>query len=200
MVIYNHDNNDQEDIEITTDDNGLHDPELEDVELTDKNIISRLKAKLKASEAEKRDILEATQRSKADFLNARKRLEEERKRDKERLVVTHVEELIPLCDSFEVAMTNTAVWQKVDETWRKGVEGIYAQLRNIIQSYHVEALDPVGVAFSPHEHDAIGTVPVTDAAKHDTIITVAQKGYQIRRADNTTEIIRPARVVIGLFE
>lgn len=198
MVNNKHDNTDQDDVEITTEDLETREPEIEDIELTDKNIIKTLKDKLKASETEKRDILEETQRSKADFLNAKRRLEEERVRDKERLTIKHLETLIPLCDSFELAMSNEAVWQSTDTMWRKGVEGIYAQLKNIIAGYNVDAINPLDEKFDPYQHEAIGTVAVLDAAKHDTIITVSQKGYRLTRSDQTTEIIRPARVIIGV--
>ncbi len=198
MVINKHDSN-QDDVEITTEDLDTREPELEDIELTDKNIIKSLKDKLKALETEKRELLEETQRSKADFLNARRRLDEERVRDKERYTIKHIETLIPLCDSFELAMSNEAAWQNIDATWRKGVEGIYAQLQSILASYSVTAINPATATFNPHEHEAIGTVAVTSADKHDTVINVAQKGYSLKRPDQSSEVIRPARVIIGVY-
>ncbi len=198
MVINKHDDN-QDDVEITTEDLDTREPELEDIELTDKNIIKSLKDKLKALETEKRELLEETQRSKADFLNARRRLDEDRVRDKERFTIKHIETLIPLCDSFELAMSNEAAWQSVDATWRKGVEGMFAQLQNIIATYKVKTISPQNELFNPHEHEAIGTVAVTTEDKHDKVITVAQKGYSLDLPDNSTEIIRPARVIIGVY-
>ncbi len=190
----------QDEVEITTEDLEITEPDLETIEAREKDVSHSLREKLKACEAEKRNILEETQRGKADFLNARRRLEEERKRDKERATISHVEELIPLCDSFEVAMANKDQWEKVDTMWRKGIEGIFAQLNNLLSSYQIKVLNPEGEPFNPHLHEAISTTPVTDSKDHDKVVTVVQRGYSLNRADGTLELIRPARVVIGVHE
>lgn len=190
---------DQEEIEITTDntEKEFHDPELEEVEENEKNIISSLREKLKTSDLEKRQLLEDVQRQKADYLNARRRLDEDRARDKERAVIGHVERLIPLCDSFEMAMGNKEVWEKADANWRKGIEGIYAQLQSIIAGYHIKALEPLHEVFDPKRHEALSTTIVTEEKDHDRIMTVIQKGYELQKDNNTTELVRPARVIIG---
>lgn len=196
-------NDNQDDLEITNDDNEnnvMTEPDLEEIEVQEKDIISSLKTKLKISEQEKREILEETQRVKADFLNARKRLEEERLKDRERSVLTHIERLLPLCDSFEMAMSDKEKWDKADLSWRKGVEGIYSQLQSILSSYSVKKVNPVNEAFNPYKHEALSTVPVADEKQHDQIIAVIQLGYEMQRIDGTTEMIRPARVAIGVYE
>ena len=147
-----------------------------------------------------REILEESQRTKADFLNAKRRLEEERKRDRERGTISHIEDLIPLCDSFQVAMSNKEVWEKADENWRKGIEGIYSQLQNILSSNQVSVINPIHTTFNPHQHEALSTIPVTDEKEDHMVMAVIQMGYELKKTDNTTEIIRPARVIIGTFE
>lgn len=200
MVNKRHDETEQDDIEFTTDTTDMNEPELSDVEENQKDIISSLKKKLKHAEEEKRTILEDMQREKADFLNARKRLEEERLRDRQRSTMNHIEELIPLCDSFEMAMSDKAVWEKADANWRKGIEGIYGQLERLLTSYKVKRVHPLGQSFNPHQHEALSMTPVTDHDKHDTVIQVIQSGYEITHPDGTNELIRPARVAIGVFE
>lgn len=200
MVNKRYEPTNQDDLEITTEMEEHHDPDLADVEATEKDIISSLKKKLKHSEEEKRQALEDTQRAKADFLNARKRLEDERVRDRERSVIHHIEELIPLCDSFHMAMNNQA-WDKADPTWRKGIEGIYAQLERLLTQYRVTLLKPQpGEVFDPRKHEALSTLPVTDKTMHDTVIHTIQAGYEITHGNGSTELIRPARVSIGAFE
>lgn len=191
---------DESDIEITSEGEDTLDPELTDIETQTSSFKNELREKLKACEEEKRTILEESQRLKADFLNARKRLEDERKRDRERTTISHIESLIPLCDSFVMAMSNKEVWEKADATWRKGMEGIYAQLMGILAQNGVVTIDPIHQAFNPHEHEALSTAPVTDESMHDHVLSVIQHGYKIQRADNTAEIIRPARVIIGAKE
>jgi molecular chaperone GrpE len=190
----------EDDIEITTDTRDTEEPELSDIEENQKDIISSLKKKLKETEEEKRAAQDDLQRAKADFLNARKRLEEERLRDRERSVIKHVEELIPLCDSFEMAMMNKEVWEKADEKWRKGIEGIFAQLESLLSQYRVSKISPLGEHFDPHRHEALSTTPVTKKEERDTVVAVIQNGYEIQNGSDTKELVRPARVTIGVFE
>ena len=202
MVNKKHVNTEEDsEIEITNEPLDITDDlEVGEAEEHQADTIKTLKAKLKEADAEKRAALEDLQRTKADFLNARKRLEEERVRDRERSVIKHVEELIPLCDSFEMAMSNKEAWEKIDATWRKGVEGIAAQLQGLLASYKVTTLNPLGATFNPYEHEALSTTTTDAEAKHDTVMTVIQKGYVLQKSDGTSELIRPARVVIGNFE
>lgn len=200
MVNIHNDETNQDEIELTTEDYDTTEPDLADVEATDKDIISTLKKKLKHAEEEKRAAQEDLQRSRADFLNARKRLEDERLRDRQRAVMSHIEELIPLCDSFEMAMSDKAAWEKTDAMWRKGIEGINAQLDRLLTNYKVTRVSPLGEPFNPREHEALSMSPVTEQSAHDTVITVVQSGYRITHPDGTTELIRPARVIIGTFD
>ena len=193
-------NNSQDDVEITNDTTEIIEPDLEEIEEREKDIISSLKAKLKVCDQEKREILEETQRVKADFLNARRRLEEERLKDRERAITNHVERLLPMCDSFQMAMADKEGWDKADANWRKGVEGIYSQLQSILSSYNVRIINPVGQTFDPYKHEALSNITVNDEKQHDKIISVIQMGYEIQKADGMIEIVRPARVAIGIYE
>lgn len=189
----------QDDVNITTEDLEITEPELEEVEEKQDSFNNTLRDKLKVCEAEKREILEESQRAKADFLNARKRLEEDRRRDKERVTIKHIEELIPLCDSFHMAMSNKDVWEKADANWRKGIEGINSQLQRILTNNRVSVIDPIGAEFDPYQHEALSTVPVEEDQNHK-VVTVIQQGYVLKKEDDTTELIRPARVIIGNYE
>lgn len=200
MVNIRNEQTEQDDIDITTETTEEGEPELSDVEENQKDIISSLKRKLKHAEEERRVLQETLQREKADFLNARKRLEEERLRDRQRSVLSHIEELIPLCDSFEMAMSDKAVWEKADANWRKGIEGIHGQLERLLLDYKVQRLNPIGEAFDPRKHEALTITPVADTSEHDKVITVIQSGYEITHLTGTTELIRPARVAIGAYE
>ena len=99
-----------------------------------------------------------------------------------------------------MAMSDKEKWDKADAGWRKGVEGIYSQLQSILNSYSVKKVSPVGENFDPYKHEALSTVPVDDEKNHDKIIEVIQLGYEIQKNDGATEMIRPARVSIGVYE
>lgn len=188
------------DLEVTNEEQPeIEEPELVDIEEKSGDKIKKLKQTIDRLEDEKRELQDELQRAKAEFLNARKRLDEDRARDKVRHKKAHIEELLPLCDSFQMAMSNKEAWEKADESWRKGVEGIHTQLMRILSSYDVEVIDPQGEVFNPHQHEAIGTEPVTDKKLQDTVVSVVQRGYGIKNGD-TIELIRPARVTTGITE
>lgn len=195
MVHEHNDFEDDIDLDVTNEDNP-EDIELLDEEASSADKIKALRKKLSVCEADKKTILDDAQRAKADFLNARKRLEEERITDRLRAKKRHIEDLLPLCDSFEMAMSNKEAWEKADPAWRNGIEGIYGQLKSLLDTYNVTIDNPLNKPFDPHHHEALGTEPVTDDSQHDMVIKVIQSGYLITQGDKT-ETIRPARVIIG---
>ena len=189
----------EDEFEVT--DEGHHegeDVELVDEEATGANKMKQLRQKLQKCDEEKRQVMENAAREKADFLNARRRLESERRLDKVRYTKKHIEALLPLADSFEIARSNKEAWEKADESWRKGIEGINTQLLRLIESYGVTVIDPIGQDFDPYRHEAIGMTPVTDKTLDHKVINVLQRGYEIK-VDDTMEVIRPARVTTGVY-
>jgi molecular chaperone GrpE len=168
--------------------------ELADTEVRAEDKLKQLRQKLHDCEEQKRTLREETSRVQADFLNARKRLEEDMVRDRERQLERHIEALLPLCDSFTMAFSSSS-WQAADPAWKTGIEGINNQLLQLLRQYQVEVVDPKGATFDPHEHEAVGHV-VVEAEKIDTIVSVMQPGY-IRTTKDQRIVIRPARVIIG---
>lgn len=182
----------------SVDDESIDEAELEDIEAHSEENIKKVKAQLKCCEAEKMEHLENLARAKAEFLNAKRRLEEERHSDKEKAVVKQIEKLLPLCDSFQMAMSNKEAWESIDPTWRKGIDSIYNQLQSIMSSYGVHEVSPLGELFDPAVHDAMTNVTVANKDDHHKIISVIQNGY-VRTVGDKEELIRPARVTVGEF-
>ena len=189
----------EDEFEVTIDGHQPEDDiELQDEEATGAQKMKQLRQKVAHLDEEKRNIMEEAAREKADFLNARRRLEGERALDKIRYTKKHIEALLPLADSFEMARANKEAWEKADENWRKGIEGIHTQLQNLIESYGVSVINPEGEAFDPYKHEAIGMTSVDSKDLHEKVTTVLQKGYEIDVA-GTMEVIRPARVTTGQY-
>jgi molecular chaperone GrpE len=107
-------------------------------------------------------------------------------RDSERISEKHLEELLPLADSFEIAMKDP-VWKSVDEKWRLGVEGIYSQLMTIFKNNDLTVFNPLGEEFDPREHEAL-----IDTGTDNIIGEVIQSGY--KRGE---KVVRPAKVAVG---
>jgi molecular chaperone GrpE len=110
-----------------------------------------------------------------------------------------MEALLPLCDSFQMAMSNKEVWEKADKAWRTGIEGIHMQLQKLLQRNGVQMIEATGKDFDPHRFEAIDTVTVTDQNEVDVVKEVVQEGYEMQVGD-AIEVIRPARVITGVLE
>jgi len=164
--------------------------EEEGSELSSTQKHKQLREKLRTAEAEKRDLLEQLQRVKADFLNTRKRLEEQQQSAIARSEDRFVAALLPLADSFTMARKDTAAWEAIDEAWRKGVEGIQAQLERILTEHGVKAINPLGEPFDPTRHEAVGTTASDSDA--ETVVEVVQLGYE-----RNGTVLRPAKVIIS---
>jgi len=166
------------------------DVEIEELESRSEDKLKKLKAKLRQCEKEKASHLEEFQRAKADFLNSKKRLAEQLDKDTERVANNFIEKLLPLCDSFDMAMSDTKSWKKCDESWRSGIEAIYTQLDSILRSYDVEKIGEKGEMFDPNKHEAVSTAESDET--QEIIIEVLQSGY--KRGEH---LIRPAKVILS---
>lgn len=200
MVNKNNDDNNQDELEVIDDTDNLpmEEPQLVETEEKIEDVIKKLRSKVKEAEEKQRQSQEELQRNRADFLNAKRRLEEDRLRDKERSVEQMIERLLPLCDSFHLAMHDQEAWEKADPVWRKGIEGIYAQLGSILSQYSVSEINPLKEAFDPVKHEALSTEPTTNEDEHNKIVAVMQLGYE-RTVDGKTNVVRPARVVVAEY-
>ena len=159
-----------------------------------KDAVKKLKEKLEKCEEEKNRYLTLWQKDKADFVNARKddnrRNQEVIKFSKESVIT----EILPVLDSFEMAMKNPA-WFEVSKEWRTGVEYIHSQLYTLLQNNGVEEINPLGNQFNTLEHHALESVSVNDEKKDHTVVEVTQKGYKLNG-----KIIRPAIVKVGEYK
>lgn len=157
--------------------------------------IKKLRQRLKTAEAEKQEYLTGWQRAKADLVNARKRDEADRqdfiKFANERLI----DGLIPVLESFDLAMNNKEAWEKVDKNWRVGVEYIYSQLKKALSDAGLEEINPLGKSFDHNRDEAAEYVPVEKESDDHKIVFVIQKGYSLNGRS-----MRPPKVKVGEFK
>ena len=149
--------------------------------------IKNLREKLKTALAEKQEYLNNWQRDKAEFINARKRDQEAQKDFARFSNESLIAELIPVLDSFNMAMGNKEVWEKVDKNWRVGVEYIYGQLKKTLEDFGLKEIDPMGQKFDPMRDEAI-----EDGKESDLVTTVIQKGYELNG-----KVLKAPKVKIG---
>jgi molecular chaperone GrpE len=158
--------------------------------------LKKLREKLKTVQAERQEYLDASQRLRADYLNLRRETEAERETLLKTASAGLLAELLEVADGFEQAMGNAQAWQQTPESWRQGMEQIYAKLQAIFTRHGLEEINPLGEMFDPTRHQAVGlTKPELDGdgkmAEENRISAVVQKGYRLGE-----RLIRPARVKI----
>jgi molecular chaperone GrpE len=157
--------------------------------------VKKLKAELEAVKKEKQEYLDGWQRMRADMVNMKKREEDERVAFRKFATEGMVEELLPVVESFNLAMANKEAWEKVDANWRAGVEYIAKQLTGTLESYGLAEINPLNALFSPEEHEAIEHVAVTEKDKDHVVVEVISKGYKLHG-----KVLKPARVKVGEFK
>lgn len=171
--------------------------EEQDIELNKENLddfvvadesaqesLKNLRERLKQSEIKTKEYLDGWQRAQADFVNLRKRDEEAKVEFIKLANLSLIEELLPVLDSFNIALSRD----------HKDFEPLYNQLLKVLKDHGLEELEVLGETFNPREHEALGAVPTEDSEKDHQVLEVLQKGYKLNN-----RVIRPAKVKIGEF-
>lgn len=169
-------------------------PDIDDVEGDTSAPLKKLKAELKECNKERKEYLEGWQRAKADYLNSKKRFDDERVQTVKRAQLSLIEELLPLCDSFEMALKGgEGSPEENGGAWKTGLTQIQTQLTSLLGKLDVRPIEALGELFDPYKHEALSSQPVGTEGEHDRVLQVLQKGYT--QGDT---LIRPAKVIIGV--
>lgn len=135
-----------------------------------------------ALEAEKDQHL----RLMAEYQNYRNRTTEEKKKIYGDAKADCVKELLTVADTFDRAIEADCT----DETYKKGVEMTYSQLKKAFEKLGIEEVSPLGEEFDPNLHNAIRQVEEGDF-EENTVCEVYQKGYKLG-----DRLVRPAVVAV----
>ena len=133
-------------------------------------------------------------RLQADWENFRRRTAQERLAEKDRAAEKLVLSLLPVLDDMERACKHAAESNSDDVAvmqFVEGVEAIHDKMYAALNREGVEVIDPVGEAFDPMVHQAVGREENHDVFD-ETVAQVYQKGY--RMGD---KIIRSAMVTVS---
>jgi molecular chaperone GrpE len=136
------------------------------------------------------DLRQTLLRRQADFDNYRKRVEKERSEDSRRSTARVIEGLIPVVDSFDQALASHREPEYAN--YRKGFELIHKQLIDNIAKLGAERIDPLGMTFDPHLHQAMDRTETTEKDE-GTILQVFQPGYVFHG-----RVLRPAMVRVAV--
>src|SRR5438105_6119509 len=115
---------------------------------------AQLEKDLDVFQRERDELLDTTRRLQADFENYRKRVLREQTALVERATEALLEQLLPVLDSFELAVHNLEAGD-VDEKVRKGIELAFAELVGVLERAGLERIDAHGAVFDPNQHEAV---------------------------------------------
>ena len=136
---------------------------------------------------ERDDLLGTSQRLQADFENYRKRVLREQTALVERATEGLLEQLLPVVDSFELALANLDSDTDVDSL-RKGVELVYAEFLGVLERAGLEPIAALGEPFDPNVHEA---VMQDDGPGEPRVGGVLRTGWKLKG-----RVLRPAMVKV----
>ncbi len=125
------------------------------------------------------------QQVQADFENYKKQMIRRQTEHLERATEGLVEQLLPVLDSFELAMNSL---DDAGDGVRKGVELVFAELVGVLESAGLERIDAGGQPFDPNEHDA---VLQEDGDGEPVVSDILRTGYRMKG-----RVLRPAMVKV----
>lgn len=135
---------------------------------------------------EKADLTDTLQRLAADFDNYKKRAAKEKQENDLAATAELIQELIPVIDSFEMAII---LDKDPDLNARKGREMVYASLISSLENKGLAVIDAAGKPFDPRLHEALLSEP---GEQKGIVIEVLQKGYTLNG-----KVIRTAKVKVS---
>jgi molecular chaperone GrpE len=146
-------------------------------------------ARLTQIESERDEYLDTLRRVQAEFENYRKRVIKEQTALVDRATSGLVEQLLPVLDSFELALKNLDSAGSDDiESVRKGVELVYAELLGVLEKAGLSRIEAEGKPFDPNVHEA---VMQEDGDGEPVVTDVLRTGYTLKG-----RVLRPAMVKV----
>ena len=156
-------------------------------ELLDTEIVIEPTDELARVAAERDEYLAHLQRTQAEFDNYRKRMLRDQSAHLERAAAGLVEQLLPVLDSFELALGSGGTDV---ERLRKGVELVYGEVLGALEKAGLERIEALGKPFDPEEHEAV--MHVEDDGGDPGVRDVVRSGYRFKG-----RVLRPAMVKVA---
>lgn len=123
----------------------------------------------------------------AEFENFKKRSGKEREGLYNSILSDVIEIILPVLDNLE----NAAKVETQDEEYKKGVELVLKQLKEVLKSKGVEEIETIGKTFDPELHEAVSSIQDGNLGVQE-IAQEYRKGYKIGN-----RVIRHSMVVVA---
>ena len=123
----------------------------------------------------------------AEFENYKKRSSKERENLYSSILSDVVEIILPVLDNLE----NAAKVETKDEDYKKGVELVLKQFKDVLKAKGVEEIKAEGETFDPELHEAVSSIQDENLGEKE-IAQEYRKGYKIGH-----KVIRHSMVVVA---
>ena len=166
--------------------------DTEDTPLPDQEQASPAQADaLAAAKKEAADNHDRYLRAVADLENFRRR--SVREKDDLRLFAASklLEELLPALDNLGLGLAAARQPNADLKALAGGVELVQQQMKSVLASHGLKEINPMGLAFDPHQHEALSHMPSADV-KAEHVLNVVRTGYTLNG-----RLLRPASVVVS---
>ena len=149
--------------------------------------IIELKKQMASMKAEIEEKDDRYKRIMAEFENYKKRSAKERESLYDSIISEIVSSFLPVLDNLEKA----AKAETKDEEYKKGVELMLQQFKDVLASKGVKEIETVGKTFDPELHEAVSSV-VDENLGEKEIKEEFRKGYMIGN-----KVIRHSMVIVA---
>lgn len=163
-----------------------NDSENTDSEVKNETELDCVKDALVKAQKEIEEAKDKHLRLMAEYQNYRNRTAEEKKKIYGDAKADCIKELLNVADTFDRAIEAECS----DETYKKGVELTYSQLKKAFEKLGIKEISPLGEDFDPNLHNAIRQVEDGDF-EENKVCEVYQKGYTLG-----DRLVRPAVVAV----
>lgn len=119
------------------------------------------------------ELTDTLKRLQAEFENYKKRIDKEKTEFVKYAHAEMVAKILPVIDTFEIALKNTNDKEKFIE----GIKMIYAQIYSLLESEGLKPIKAAGERFDPYKHEVL--MKEESDKPEGTILEEFQKGYML---------------------
>ena len=137
------------------------------------NEIENLRKELEQKNKTVEELTDTLKRLQAEFDNYRKRIDKEKTEFRKYAHAEIIAGILPIIDSFEIALKNAADSEKFID----GIKLIYAQIYSMLESQGLRPIKTDGEKFDPYKHEVL--MKEESDKPEGTILEEFQKGYML---------------------
>ena len=152
--------------------------------------LERLREELERAESDAAEYYDRYLRLAADFENYKKRIAREVAHRVQEANGGLMSKLVPVLDNFERALNHSE--EETDfESFRKGVEMIFEQMKAVLEKEGLVPIDAVGQPFDPNLHEAMMQME-SEEYETGTVMEEVEKGYKLN-----DRVLRHSKVTVS---